>query len=253
MTTVYLHGMPGSPRELALFRAIDTTGWLAPDRSAPRVQGERLDVLTDLVREGCGQGPVRLVGFSLGACTALEIARRLPAAPLSLHLVSAAAPLESGAFLDDMAGKAVFAAALQSPQRLSLLVRLQSGLARGVPGLLARMLFASAQGNDRLLAKDPAFRRIIADILRDCLAADTANYRAELTAYVRPWAHWLGEVRHPVTLWHGTRDTWAPPAMADALERLLPNVIAHHRLQDLSHYSALGEALMRLTRGDGAR
>lgn len=251
MTTIYLHGMPGSPRELTLFPTIDPTGWLAPDRTAPRLksgQRERFDRLTDLVREVCDQGPVRLVGFSLGAYVALEIARRLPAAPLSLHLISAAAPLESGGFLDDMAGKAVFAAALHSPLRLSLLVRLQAGLARGAPGLLTRVLFASAQGRDRQLGNDPAFSNGIVDILRDCLATDTGNYRAELAAYVRPWAHWLSEVRHPVILWHGMSDTWAPPAMADALERLLPNVIANHRFDGLSHYSALGEALTRLTR-----
>jgi len=256
MTTVYFHGTPGSPRELALFPSIDCADWLAPDRAALAhqvSQQERFDVLANMVQSACERGPVRLIGFSLGAYVALETARRLPEAPLALHLVSAAAPLELGDFLDDMAGKAVFAAAMKGPERLALLARMQAGAARALPGLFVRALFASAQGDDRVLGKDPHFRCGMTAILRDCLMGGTANYRSELAAYVQLWADGLADIRHPVTIWHGTRDNWAPPAMADALERALPNVIARHRLEGRSHYSALGEALGHLAQECAAR
>ena len=76
------------------------------------------------------------------------------------------------------------------------------------------------------------------------------GYRRELAAYVAPWSDVLAQVTQPVTLWHGTDDTWAPIAMAEALAAALPQVAAVHRLAGLSHYSALAHALALIDRCD---
>ena len=96
MRTLYFHGMPGSPEELSLFDGIDTSSWIAPNRGElppGATQSERFDLLAGLVREQCRAGPVRLVGFSLGAYVALETARRVHDETLTLDLISAAARL----------------------------------------------------------------------------------------------------------------------------------------------------------------
>ncbi len=67
----------------------------------------------------------------------------------------------------------------------------------------------------------------------------TEKHRREIAGYVGDWSAILPKIGHPVTLWHGDADNWAPPAMADALARLLPNGANVHRLQGRSHYTML--------------
>ncbi len=55
----------------------------------------------------------------------------------------------------------------------------------------------------------------------------------ELAYLTRPWGFELGDVRAPVTLWFGERDTTCPPAIARELERRLPD--ATIRLVDDTH------------------
>lgn len=240
--TIYFHGVPGSPRELALFGALAPPSWYAPDRSRLNADldfGSHCEALADEVRVLTSAGPVRLAGFSLGSFIALEVAHRLPDLPLTIDLISAAAPLQTGNYLDRMAGKPVFATAARSAAMFGAMAAGQALAARLAPGRLAAALFASAQGEDRPLADDAAFRDTIAAILREGLGHGRAYYAREIGAYVRDWSAILPAIRHPVTLWHGAEDNWSPPAMAEALAQRLPNVTALHRLPGLSHYSTL--------------
>ena len=240
--TIYFHGVPGSPRELTLFGGAIPAGWLAPDRSRlhPWLNFDgHCDALAGEVRARAAGQTVRLVGFSLGAFIALQVAHRLPDLPLTIDLVSAAAPLQTGDYLDRMAGKPVFATAARSPALFGAMAAGQALAARVAPARLAAALFASAQGEDRTLAQNPAFRAGMAAILREGLGQGRANYVREIGAYVRDWSAILPAIRHPVTQWHGAQDNWSPPDMADALAERLPNVTALHRLPGLSHYSTL--------------
>jgi len=58
---------------------------------------------------------VDVVGFSIGAFIALQTSRYMANGVESLHLVSAAAPLESGNYLAAMAGKQIFMLAKAAP------------------------------------------------------------------------------------------------------------------------------------------
>lgn len=250
MRTIYFHGMPGSPEELRLFDGIDTSSWIAPNRGElppGATQSERFDLLAKLVRAQCRVGPVRLVGFSLGAYVALETASRLPDEALTLDLISAAAPLNLGAFLERMAGRSVFALARDWTLGFSMLACSQAILAAAEPGLFTDALFASAQGEDRALSRELQFRRRMGNVLRESLRHGSANYRSEIRAYVGQWSHILQEIRHPVTLWYGEFDNWAPAEMGRAIASKLPNAVDNHVLRDMSHYSALGVALAKLS------
>ena len=84
----YFHGQPGGPGE---WQACAPPGLraFAPDRTMPVDTA----TLAGLVVTHCADGPVTLIGFSLGAPVALAVARALGDRVAHLHLISPAAPL----------------------------------------------------------------------------------------------------------------------------------------------------------------
>lgn len=247
MKSVYLHGNPGAPAELALLGGDAVQSWFAPDRATLPLEPEaRIARLTAMIAEVCGDEPACLVGFSAGAHVALQVAARLPDKLLVLHLVSPAGPLEIGDFLDAMAGGPVFRAAMQRPRQFAGLVRAQSLCARWLPGLLTHFLFATAQGEDKLLKADAKFAHPYRDVLQTCLGAGRESYKAEIEAYVQPWSGLLPTISHPVTIWQGSSDNWTPSEMAKTMARRLPNMQAFHLLAGQSHFSTLKTALAAL-------
>jgi pimeloyl-ACP methyl ester carboxylesterase len=240
--TIYFHGLPGAPDELKLAGRPVPANWQAIDRSVNRSVGSAevyFDHLAERVQDMSGGSPIRLVGFSLGAVAALQVASRITDRSVSLHLVSAAAPLQSGDFLPRMAGKSVFSLALRSPFAFAGLCGIQSAIARVSVKTLAAALFSSAQGLDLELNNDPKFKTQIDGIIRHGLGLGLQNYKREIAAYVQDWSVILPNIRYEVTLWHGEMDNWSPPEMAATLGRMLPNVSAINMLQEHSHYSTL--------------
>ena len=79
--------------------------------------------------------------------------------------------------------------------------------------------------------------------MRGGLAYGNPAYRQEVLGYVGDWAGILQKIDQPVTIWQGQCDNWSPPAMAETLATLLPNVVAVHRLEGCSHYSTLRDYL----------
>lgn len=235
--------MPGAPAELDLFGDYSHNSFIVPQRS--KVAGVSFDALSDEVATSCFGERIRLVAFSLGARPALDVAYRLGPQVGGIDLIAPAAPLETGHY-NDMAGWPVFKAAQTSPRSFAALVAMQSLVARVAPWILYRMLFAKAKGADQALATDPQFRAAMTRVLSDCFVDGGRNYREEITRFVEPWAGLLAKITAPVTLWHGTADNWAPIAMTEAFAAALPNVAAVNRLRDLSHYSTLRVALIKI-------
>jgi pimeloyl-ACP methyl ester carboxylesterase len=242
---VYFHGIPGGPGELEAFGHsalwLVSQGYL-PDRqemSPGASLSSHFDRLASDINSRFETSQVRFVGFSLGAYVALEVASRMGSKVSHISLVSAAAPLATGHFLPDMAGKVVFQSARRAPFVLEALIALQSLVLRVAPDKLFDALFGDAKGLDRDLAEQPLFRAAIIETLRKCFQVGSSNYRRELMGYVGDWSSILPLIRQPVELWHGSLDNWAPPAMADALAARLPNVTSLHWLEGSSHYSAL--------------
>ena len=252
--SVYLHGFPGGPEEVHAFGPFALPIY-APDRRHDAADLDfpaYVDHLAQLVRARFPDEQIVLIGFSAGARMALELGVTLEGRVDEIILVSAAAPLQMGAFLKDMAGRPVFATAQLSPLAFRALTWTQSQWARFSPDSLFQSIFASAQGPDDALKSQAHFRQVIQSMIVKTLQSGSPGYRREILAYVAPWADLLPRVTAPVTLWHGTADNWTPIGMADALEAALPDVRAVHRMPGLSHYSTLQAALTALREGTGS-
>ncbi|MBD9362546.1 alpha/beta fold hydrolase [Methylomonas fluvii] len=251
---IYFHGTPGSPDECEIFDLYGKQHQLSIlcyDRStiAPSLQGDAYyQCLADEIAKKVGDNPVDFIGFSIGAFIALQVCRTMKGKVRSLHLVSAAAPLDAGDFIDVAAGKAVFRLAQNRPSAFLRLARVQGWLARRFPGLLLRMLFASAAGEDRAFLADPEFRTTMTKMLKTCFKRDSLGYARDVIAYVQPWKATLAEIGVDTQIWHGAEDNWSPLAMAEFLVSALPGCSKITVLDGLSHYSCLYRAAPAICR-----
>jgi pimeloyl-ACP methyl ester carboxylesterase len=242
--TVYFHGVPGSALELGAV-GVHADALYVPDRNSDRPDLDHsayFDHIAQTILNRFGGKRVTLIGFSLGAYVALEVAHRLGDRVGWIELISAAAPLRDGD-VSMMAGGRLFRLARNAPWRFACVAKVQSVLARWWPTLLYRLLFATAVGHDVALVRSDHFQAVTAASLRDGLGQDSSGYRREIIGYVTDWSMKLGRIKAPVRLWHGTADNWTPYAMAESLAAQLPNVIALQRLNGASHYSTLQTAL----------
>lgn len=251
---VYFHGVPGSPIEGSVFESCAQQLGLRVlcfDRFSidPSVRGALYyQRIAQAIDEAVHGVPVDFIGFSIGSHVALETCRHLPGRVKSLHLVSAVAPLDEGDFLNEMAGKGVFSLAKHHPALFRRLAQSQAFLASLMPGVLARLLFASAAGQDKVLASQPAFRTLMIGVLQSCFAQGASGYIRDIHQFLAPWSAGIFDCEASVHLWHGTDDNWSPVAMADYLARTFPGEVATERLQGGSHYSCLFDAAPRIGR-----
>ena len=242
MTTFYFHGAPGSGHELSLFGQDPPSDWQVVDRSQNTSRSafnNWLDKFAGEVDAAAKSGSVRLVGFSIGAFVALQVASRLSAKNVTVDLISPAGPLQACDDRQSLAGASVFRLAERSPHLFSIMVSAQSFVARKWPGGLVAALFKSAKGNDVGLAKKAAFRAFMIKNLSIGLGGCSQAYRTEIHAYVDDWRSTLDEVSSAVQIWHGSADNWATPQMGEYLGARLKNSTRVSILPGRSHYSAL--------------
>jgi pimeloyl-ACP methyl ester carboxylesterase len=236
LQTVYFHGLPGSAAELAGFGP-EIAGRAAGFHVAAR--GGEFSRVAEGIAARFPEGPLRLVGFSLGAAAALRVAPLLGERVERIDLVSPAAPLQLGDFLAGMAGAPVFRAALAGRWPFAALTLVQAQVAWRAPQKMAAALMAKAKGEERDLAGDPRFIAALAQSLRHSLLESRDAYASEIRAYVSDWRADLARVLQPVRIWQGSADDWTPPAMADALAAALPTRPQVTMLPGLSHFSTL--------------
>lgn len=241
---IYFHGTPGAAEECQVFDRYgkeNNLSIICYDRSTidPHLEGVAYyQRMADEITDRVAGKPVDFVGFSMGAFIALQVCQAMNGKVRSLHLVSAAAPLDADNFIDLMAGKAVFRLAQHNPFIFLRLARLQGCLARIFPGLLFRMLFSSAAGEDKTLVADKTFRVTMTRGLKTCFSHPQA-YARDIKAYVQPWKESLPDITVSTTIWHGAKDNWSPVSMAVYLASALPNCAKMEILDGLSHYSCL--------------
>lgn len=244
--TVYCHGLPGSPGELpALAPSLApgrVLGLARLDQPHPTLESRVLAAFDALKLDG----PVHVAGFSLGAMSAVILAARRAHQVRKLTLMSPAAPLELGDFLDGMAGRPVFEAAQRGAVSLGLLTALQSAVMRVAPMRLLDVMFAKSPDADRQLLASPEWADAILTGMRTCLSRRSSAYRAELREYVRPWAHLLDAVNCETEIWQGSADDWTPPAIANALKQRMGERARVKLCEGLGHYSTLRAAALEL-------
>lgn len=251
---VYFHGVPGSPHEASMLDAATRQHGLRVlclNRFSidQRLQGEAYyRHLAQTISAMTSGAPVDFIGFSLGTHVALQTSRHLPGLVSSLHLVSAVAPLDQGDFLPAMAGKTVFNLARNHPSLFRLLSRFQAVLARRAPGLLYRMLFASANSADADLAQQSEFKACIQRALAECFAEGIGGYARDIEHFLEPWPVELFDEQPKTHLWHGSADNWSPPGMSQYLAHVMADKAQLHWMEGLSHYSCLQQATPEICR-----
>jgi pimeloyl-ACP methyl ester carboxylesterase len=192
-TVIYFHGVPGSPEECSIF---DTH---AKEHDLNIICYDRFSIdsslqdqdyykfLADAIIDKANGEQVDLIGFSIGCHAAIKTSLHLEANVRSLHLISAAAPLDAGDFLDDMAGKMIFSLAMKQPTIFTLLSYWQALIAKLAPNTLFKMLFSSTTGEDKGLSRTPAFKGYITPVLTHCFNINVKGYIREINQYVTPW------------------------------------------------------------------
>jgi pimeloyl-ACP methyl ester carboxylesterase len=251
---VYFHGTHGAPEECAVFDQCgkeNNLTFIGFERFSidPKLEGAAyFQYLADEITNKAAGKSVDLVGFSMGGFIALQVCRLMGSNVRSLHLVSAAAPLEAGNFIDTAAGKPVFRLAQKHPCAFHLLVRLQGLIAAVRPGLVFRMMFANTAGEDKKLAAGDEFQTDISKILKLCFTRHAAGYARDIRAYVQPWKDTLSDIDVNTHIWHGAVDNWSPVAMAEYLASTIPGCTSTEIFSGLSHYSCLYQAAPAICR-----
>jgi pimeloyl-ACP methyl ester carboxylesterase len=246
---IYFHGAPGAPGECGMFDLNAKEHGLTLicfDRFCvdPSINGETYyKLLAEEISKKADGEQVDVVGFSIGAFIALQTCRYMASGVKTLHLISAAAPLEAGDFVEAMAGKRVFQLAKAFPTLFILLSYWQSLLALLFPKILFCLLFASAAGADKALVADRDFQSRISKVLRSCFVGNVRGYARDVRAYVHPWEDTLSDVSVNTRIWHGAEDNWSPTPMADYLNSAIPGCASAKILSGLSHYSCLYRAM----------
>ena len=223
---VYIHGLPGSPRELDFAGARDRFRTVSPFPDSMAELAETPHALS-------------IHAFSLGAFAALRFAAEFPDKVVSLTLISPAAPLELGDFLPDMAGGVVFRTAMLSPVLFRALSAVQALAVRADPARVLDLMFGSSAPTERTLAHAPDTRAVFENGLRHTFLHHRRAYTDTVLQYVRPWADTLQHVHVPARIVAGTDDTWTPPAMVEALAGALPSRPTLKWVEGAGHYGAL--------------
>lgn len=186
---------------------------LAVDRCGPPVRGRTLRSCAEEVVAALPVERFAVVGWSAGGPHALAVAAVAPERVTRVGLV-ASMPTPDGV------------AAL--PRDVRSLMR----IARVAPRVAARALESWGRRPTPPTGSpmtDEAYARGRVESFRS-----GGLWLARELAYLgRPWRFDLAEVRAPVTLWWGERDTVCPPSIAREFERRLPN--ATLRLVDDTH------------------
>lgn len=247
-TVIYFHGAPGAPEECAVF------DFYAKEQGLRLICFDRFSIdysisgdayyqllAQEISKQAAGK-QVDVIGFSIGAFIALQTCRYLGNGVQNLHLISVAAPLDAGGFLDSMAGKQVFQLAKTCPILFVLLSYWQGLLALLFPNTLFRLLFASAVGGDKALSGDREFQSSIAKVLKSCFIGRVQGYLRDVKAYVQPWKDTLSGINANTHIWHGADDNWSPVAMAEYLASAVPGCTSAEIFSNLSHYSCLYRA-----------
>jgi len=189
---------------------------------------------------------IHVVGFSLGAMTAIKLAAQFPQHITNLTLIAPAAPLELGDFLPEMAGRQVFKIASKGSTSLSILTSIQKMVTALAPNLMVKALFAGSPQADQALLSDTDFRKSLISGLHSSFGPNRHAYRTAVLEYVRPWAHHTKDITCPVKIYHGSADNWAPVEMAYALKNAIKSNVDVVVFDNLGHYSTLHKVMPRI-------
>jgi pimeloyl-ACP methyl ester carboxylesterase len=163
-----------------------------------------------------------VVGWSGGGPYALACAAALPNRVRAVATVAGMAPLERLGHVLELglwADRLLISIAHVAPRVAAALL----WSARWVPDrYLGWELARGAVGSTDRAALETALPTLLA-VAREATRGGVSGMVDEYRRYYGLWGFDLGEVRQPVTLWQGEKDTWLPMNHARRLESMLPN------------------------------
>jgi pimeloyl-ACP methyl ester carboxylesterase len=171
---------------------------------------------------------VALLAQSGGSPYALACAYRVPGRLTRVTLIGGIAPLTGRRVTVGMARqmRTTLMLARRAPWLLRRSLNALARQARRSPERVARRIVADAPPADRQILADEELWSIHVRSTAEALASP-ASIAFELQLLVRPWGFELGDIRVPVSIWVGERDTTHPPAMATRLAEEIPHSELH--------------------------
>lgn len=251
-TVIYFHGAPGGAEEGIIFDEYakkHDLNIICPVRFSidKNIIGkDYFRYLAHVIDENNKKEEIDIVGFSIGSYIAIETSLFLKSRVRSIHLISAAAPLNGGVFLEKMAGGNIFKIAIHLPVVFKVMLSFQRLLARFLPSILTKMLFSTAAGKDISLSRNSEFLAYIVPVLRRCFITNSSGYSRDIFSYVEAWESSLPKCTAQITLWHGKEDNWSPIEMASYLHKELRFSKGVNEMDGLSHYSCLQNAVPKI-------
>ncbi len=163
----------------------------------------------------------RVAGVSGGAPYALATAWRWPDRVAAACVCGGSGPLDlpgalRGAAVSRQAGYWV---ARRWPWLLRRAIRRQTQQSIEE---FARRYTAHNPAADQALIAQPDFRAMYLANLKEGLRQGWRAFADEVMLVARPWGFDLAEIRVPVHLWHGDRDTSTPLAMSEGMAARIP-------------------------------
>jgi len=244
----YFHGFPGSRLEARLIHSLAQRHQirvLAVDRPgygrSPYQSGRQLrDWPRDIrgIADALEIERFSVLGVSGGAPYAAACARFLPERLVKTGVVCGLAPLDEGTLLRRLHGRdRRFAWMKKVPRPFYRLPLHLAGLAaRRQPESLLKLIARGLPPCDRSSMTDERILPLLAESLREAFSQGSSGAFADLCLYGEPWGFALEDIRSPVLLWHGERDSVVPCAMGRFLAETIPDCTAVF-LPEEGHFS----------------
>lgn len=238
---VLLHPLPGS----RLFRhpdesiadalgvrliTIDRPGFGLSDAQPNRKLLSWPDDVSNVV-SALGIDRFAVVGVGAGGVFAAACAYKLNRRLVAAGLVSSLSPLHIRGAREGMNPmlRNFFFMAYRAPRIFRLTMYFGAREAQTFPEkYLSRLDDPPLCASDRaLLIDDPEIRAMSLENIGEAFHNQSTPYSDELILLSRPWGFRLRDIRIPVFLWHGERDTLSPPQMGRYLAEEIPACTPH--------------------------
>jgi pimeloyl-ACP methyl ester carboxylesterase len=263
-----LHGTPGCrltirPKDEELARlgvrliTYDRPGYGISD---PHPGRSVADAAGDVaaIADALGMERFAVIGRSGGGPHALACAALLPERVTRVACLVGLAPY-GAAGLDWSRGmvemnRQQYGAAVLGRRHLAQHIYPQVIAMRANPEHLVRIIEAQAPQEDRERLRDPEYRAMFVDGIREAISRSVDGWAADSLAFTRPWGFDPQWISAPTLLWHGARDAFSPLSHTRWLaERIRSAVVMlSHRGSHLTASAVQHDALPWLVERDVA-
>lgn len=154
-------------------------------------------------------------GWSAGGAYALACAHELQPRIDAVALVSGAGRLDLPGFVEQMSTTAAWRLAARVPSAMTFAYSALARLARRSPGTAQKVLFSGISKVDRAVIDRPDVGPRLVSAYVEATRPGGRGLTEDMRALLNPWGFDPAEIRLPVHVIHGKRDTVAPPAHAE--------------------------------------